>query len=82
MDTYIVTVDWYDDYNGHDLEIICCTTDYDEAKKAFDTHVSKNRSIDIENGYKVIYDYENCYYARGAMPDYHRVILYNYTKEI
>lgn len=80
MDTYIVTVDWYDDWDGHNLDIICCTTDYDEAKKAFDKYVSDHRSIDIEIGLKVQDDYEHCYYAYGAMPDYHRVLLSIYTK--
>jgi L-ascorbate metabolism protein UlaG (beta-lactamase superfamily) len=81
MDTYIVTVDWYNDFDGHNLEIICCTTDYDEAKEAFDTYVSDHRSIDRENGYKIADDYENRYHSYGTMPDYHRVILNTYTKE-
>jgi hypothetical protein len=73
MELYIMTVDWYDDNTGHNIQVYEVTDDFDKAKKVFKEYVDSHRERDLKDGYTVMDDYETLYYAHGTMPNYHRV---------
>lgn len=79
MELYILTVDWYNDTDGHEHQILEVTDDWEKAHKAFQDYVNSHRQLDLDEGYLVVDDWseyrEALYYAHREMPDYHRVKL-------
>lgn len=79
MELYIVTIDWYDDDTGHNLEILEVTDDKEKAQRVFKNYVNTHRDIDIQDGYTIMDDNDRIYYAHGTMPNYHRVTIQFYN---
>ena len=79
MELYIVTVDWYSDEDGHNLEIIEVTDDKEKAQRHFKNYVNTHREVDLRDGYTITDDGDSYYYAHGTIPYYHRVTLQFYN---
>lgn len=73
---YIVTLDWYDENSGHNIEVYPSTTDEELALSRFQRCVADMRMIDEDAGYTVMDDTEHLYYAHGTMPNYTRVQIH------
>lgn len=79
--TYVVTVDFYNNDDGHGLQVLCVTEDLKIAKSVLKDYVDDHREFDEEDGYSVLDDTEGTYYAYGTMPNYHRVQINVYESD-
>ena len=72
---YIVTVDWYNNDEGHNLNILSATTSLYIAERVFNDYVNIHRKTDEHDGYTIQDDSGRLYYAYKVIPEYHRVML-------